>query len=701
MSRIIVHNNNEVRKKVLGRYHWVAIICILGIQSCVKDIDEYKAPDGTAVVTDMQQLQILATFNYDLTKNLTLTINVLTSNDQPIPGVKIRIMTDTPENNGEILFTGSTNSSGTLNQTFKITKTIQQVIVNTDFIGLPNNAVVDVQGNYLNLTLGSSNPQQFAISNPNSRNYIQNTSSFKTSTIPNKIYMGTWNAQGLPNYLVSPRDVVSGSFLNRITQSLPERRPVPVYTPQYIANNVSSSLSVNQNADLWMTFVHEGAGFRNTIGYYKYHKNNPPQSTSDIANINIVFPNFSYTNCGGSLITGDKVHIGTCGVDTVIGFVLLANSYNLSTALVENGHAQYYSDNNLNPETVTSERAHNVLLWDSLEQKMVIGFEDLHRSYGSDDDFNDAVFYMSSYPANAIYSNLVNNVNPGIDSDADGVPDIQDDYPSDPTLAYNTFYPGSNTFGHLAFEDLWPYRGDYDLNDLIVGYKFNCIQNASNQIKKIKAQLFVKAAGGSFKHGFGIELPLPPAFIQSVTGSLLTENYISLNANGTEAGQSNAVLIAFDNSTNLATRPAGYYINTEPGSPIVISDTVTLEITLINGVPISNLGSAPFNSFLISNMTRGKEIHMADKMPTSLADPSLFNTGQDRTNPALGRYYKSDINLPWCINIPDNYGIVTEKNKIIDAYLKFSNWVQSGGVSYPDWYQNLPGYRDESKILNR
>ncbi len=690
-----------MRKKVLGRYNWVAILCIFGIQSCVKDIDEYKAPDGTTIVTDMQQLQIPATFNYDLTKNLTVSINALTSNDQPIPGVKIRIMTDTPENNGEVLFTGSTNSSGTLNQSFKITKSIQQVIVNSDFIGIPNNAIVDVQGNYLNLTLGSSNPQKLVIANPTSRNYVQNTSTYKTNTVPNKIYMGTWNAQGVPNYLVSPRDVVNSSFLNRINQSLPERRSVPINTPQYIANNVSSSLSVNQNADLWMTFVHEGAGFRNTIGYYKYHKNNPPQSTNDITNIKVVFPNFSYTNGGGALITGDKVHIGTCGVDTVIGFVLLANSYNISTAQVGNGHAQFYSDDYLNPETVVSDKVHNVLLWDSIEQKMVIGFEDLNRTSGSDNDFNDAVFYMSSYPANAIYSNQVNNVNTGIDSDSDGIPDIQDEYPSDPTLAFNTFYPGSNTFGYLAFEDLWPYRGDYDLNDLIVGYKFNSIQNANNQIKKIKAQIFVKAAGGSFKHGFGIELPFPPSFVQSVIGCQLTESYVSLNANGTEAGQTNAVIIAFDNSTSIAPRPTGFYVNTEPGSPVVVSDTLSLEITLVSGIPLSNLGSAPFNAFLISNMTRGKEIHQADKMPTNLADPTLFNTGQDRTNPALGRYYKSDVNLPWCINIPGSYGIVTEKNKIIDAYLKFSSWVQSGGVSYPDWYQNLPGYRDQSKILNR
>jgi len=676
-------------------------MCLLSLQSCVKEIDEYKTPDGTAVVTDMQQLQIPANFNFELSKSLSININILTSNDIPMQGIKVRIMTDTPENDGEVLFTGSTNSSGNLSGQLNVIKTIDQLIVNTDFIGLPNNALVDVPGNFLSLNLGGSSPQRIVFADPKNRNFNAAHAGSKIGAVPNKIFMGTWNSQGVPNYLSLPRDVVSTSFLNRINQSLPERRSVPVYHPQYIASNISSSISLNQNADLWMTFVHEGAGFRNTIGYYKYHKNNPPQATSDIANMNVVFPNFSFANSGGALITGDKVHIGTCGLDTVIGFVLLANSFNISTAQVGNGHAQFYSDNQLNPESNVNDKSHTVLLWDSIEQKMVIGFEDLNRSSGSDNDFNDAVFYMTSYPANAIYSNQANIVSITIDSDGDGIPDIQDDYPTDPTLAFNTYYPGSNTFGYLAFEDLWPFHGDYDLNDMIVGYKFNAIQNASNQIKKITGKIFVKAAGGSFQHGFGIELPIPPSFVQTAIGTRLTDNYISLNPNGTEAGQNNAVIIAFDNSSSLVTSPSGFYVNTQPGSPVIISDTIDLIINMVTGVPIASLGSAPFNPFLISQKQRGHEIHLADKTPTSLADPSLFNTGQDRTNPALGRYYKSDINLPWCINIPGAYGIVTEKNQIIAAYLKFSNWVQSGGTSFNDWYQNKPGYRDPTKILNR
>jgi LruC domain-containing protein len=186
-----------------------------------------------------------------------------------------------------------------------------------------------------------------------------------------------------------------------------------------------------------------------------------------------------------------------------------------------------------------------------------------------------------------------------------------------------------------------------------------------------------------------------------VIGQNLQEGYINLNGNATEAGQNKAVIIAFDNATNLATRPNGYYINTEQGSPIVTSDTIKVTAWLNHPIASSVVGSAPFNPFMICNKVRGKEIHLANMPPTSLADPSIFNTGNDRTNIALGRYYLSDKNIPWALNIPADYAIVIEKNEIIDAYNKFQTWCQSGGTLYNDWYEDKPGYRDPSKLLFR
>lgn len=681
--------------KILG------ILSLLSIQSCVKEIDEYKTPSGNAVVTDMNQLQIPATFTYETEKELNINLNLLTSSDAPIPGVRVRIMTNTPENNGEVLYTSLTNSSGNINQRFKLSRAIREIVINTDYVGLPNNALVNAQGSYLSVTLGGSNPQKLVYVESDRVMGGFDNSANKAQAVPPKVYLGTWNSLGVPNYLSTPRDVVSSTLLNRINQSLPEGQKVAVNSPQYIATNVPTAISVNQTAGLWLTFVHEGVNRRNTIGYYKYHKNNPPISANDIANIKIVYPNFSFVNSNGGLLSGDKVYIGTCGVDTMIGFVLLTNAFNTNSSTVGNGALQFYSNDALNPDNNALHRRHNVLLWDPLEKKMVVGFEDDKRTANSNSDFNDAIFYISSSPATALSTSQINLINLGADTDGDGVADVIDEYPNNANMAYNNYYPGKSTLGHLAFEDLWPYQGDYDMNDLIVGYLFNSIQNGNNATSRITAKIFVKASGGSYKNGFGFELPFPASAIQSVTGHRLTDNYIVLNANGTEAGQSKAVIIAFDNSRSLAPQPIGYFVNTQPGSPVVVSDTITLIIDFNTPIPMSTLGNAPFNPFMIVNQERGKEIHLVNHPPTSLANPSLLGTGRDISNPALGIYYKSDLNLPWCINIPENYSIVVEKNQIINAYLKFTDWVQSGGNSFPNWYQNMPGHINSANVLNR
>ncbi|MBK9401930.1 MAG: LruC domain-containing protein [Bacteroidetes bacterium] len=683
-------------------YGIVTGLLIISFTSCVKEIDEYQAPDVSATqVTNMNDLLVPSGFNFNLDREVTFEIRLKNNTDGPISKVVVDIMTDIPENNGKVLFRGATNATGIISGKFKALKTLNQFVINTDYIGITNNAVVTVNNNHIQLSLGGSNPQKVLYKDIHAIGNGYSTSANRTSSIPNKLYLGTWNSQGVPNYMEPVRDIVSSDLLSRINYSLPERQPVPLAHPEYIAINTASNLEITQTADVWMTFVHEGAGYRNSIGYYKYHKNNPPASTSDITNIHIVFPNLSYQNSGGGLVSGDKVYLGNCGPDSMIGFVLLADAFSINNSQVGNGNGQYYSNDDLNPETTSSLRSHNVLLWDAVEEKMIIAFEDLHRGAGSDDDFNDALFYVTTNPSAAISTNRVNpTANPN-DTDGDGVDDLYDEYPLDFDLAYNDYYPSANTFGYLAFEDLWPFRGDYDMNDLLIGYRMNSIRNANNEVIQIQSKIFVKAAGGSFQHGFGIELPIPPSFIESVNGPILTENFINVNGNGTEAGQTNAVVVVFDNSTAVAPRPAGYYINTEPGSPVVASDTIRLAIRFISGISPATLGTAPYNPFLISNKRRGYEIHMANYEPTDLADPALFNTGQDRTNQAMGRYYKSDRNLPWCINIPGEYGIVIEKAQIMDAYLKFADWSQSGGTLYNNWYSNEPGFRDPTKILIR
>lgn len=204
------------------------------------------------------------------------------------------------------------------------------------------------------------------------------------------------------------------------------------------------------------------------------------------------------------------------------------------------------SDSRYNTFTAEEYRSHVVLLKDEVSELLLLGFEEIS-SPGGDNDFNDAVFYRTASPFSAIQkSNLVSTkTNPAIDSDNNGVSDINDSYPDDPAKAFNIAIPGENIYGSLAFEDMWPRKGDYDLNDMVIDYNFNLLTNSSNEIVEMIANIKLKAMGAGFKNGFDFEMDLPPSAIETVTGSVLYENIIALLPNGLESGQEKSVSKAY------------------------------------------------------------------------------------------------------------------------------------------------------------
>lgn len=288
------------------------------------------------------------------------------------------------------------------------------------------------------------------------------------------------------------------------------------------------------------------------------------------------------------------------------------------------------------------------------------------------------------------------------DSDGDGVPDGQDEYPNDPERAFSF----TAAQGTLAFEDLWPFNGDYDFNDMVIEYKLLAITNGQNKVKDIKATFKIRAFGAGFKNGFGFQFGNPSInqSLITVTGHQLTENIVTLNSNGLEAGQSLPTVIVFDNAYSLMPHPGqgAIGVNTTPGA--VYREPQSIAIDIVFSTPtytLAQLNLANFNPFIFSNLTRGREIHLPDRAPTSLANMSLFGTGDDDSNPAAGRYYKNKQNLPWAIHVPGTFDYPIEKAPITSAHLKFSQWAISNGSLFPDWFLNLPGYRDATKIYQR
>lgn len=309
---------------------------------------------------------------------------------------------------------------------------------------------------------------------------------------------------------------------------------------------------------------------------------------------------------------------------------------------------------------------------------------------------------------------IVAEVNSGVSGDVDNTATVSSST-ADPNAANNSdtetltveaVTPIVNNFpatgyGTLAFEDLWPGKGDYDFNDLVLDYKFVITTNNSNMVETLEGTFIIKAFGAALENGFGFQLSdaIDPADL-TVTGYSLTENYITLNSNGTEAGQSKPTIIVYDNAFNEMAHPGtGIGVNTDPAAPYV--NPVILNITITfpdNTYSYADLDIANFNPFLIVDLNRGVEVHLPNYLPTDLADQSLLGTMEDSSDPGTGRYYKTENNLPWAINIYESFDYPKEKVSIIDAYLKFAQWAESGGTEYQDWYLDLNDYRNPSNI---
>jgi len=263
-------------------------------------------------------------------------------------------------------------------------------------------------------------------------------------------------------------------------------------------------------------------------------------------------------------------------------------------------------------------------------------------------------------------------------------------------------YPATGP-GTLAFEDLWPGKGDYDFNDLVVDYQFEINSNPGNFVEQLTATFTVRAFGAELENGFGFQLAeaINPADL-TVSGFNHSESYVTIDPNGTEANQSKPTIIVFENAFALMPHPGiGIGVNTTQDAPYVTPVTLTIEIQFKpNTYSYNDLDIANFNPFLIVNKVRGHEVHLPNYPPTDLADVTLFGMWEDDSDPLTGKYYLTENNLPWAISIYEQFDYPREKQDITWVHLKFAEWARSGGVLFPDWYKNLQGYRNESGIYN-
>jgi len=202
-----------------------------------------------------------------------------------------------------------------------------------------------------------------------------------------------WDDDGRPTCV--EETVLCESLEEDFTAVLPEGINALTTHPEYFLNE-NREVVLSENANVSVSFVREGAGYKNSFGYYTYDISNPPTSVEDIkSSMKIIFSNASALDSGGTLLSGDRVNIGSFDAGTVIGYFVIANGWNGSE--VTEGLETFYTI----PEFNRLGTQQSIMMYSDACGSLLTAFEDIHITRG-DKDYNDIVVKTTIDPMSAM-----------------------------------------------------------------------------------------------------------------------------------------------------------------------------------------------------------------------------------------------------------------------------------------------------------
>ena len=495
----------------------------------------------------------------------------------------------------------------------------------------------------------------------------------------------------------------------------------------FLNESFDPNIHLVDDATVSVTFVHEGAGYKNALGYFTYEDDG---TGIQIIDSQLIFPNASYADHslgwgGGNLYPGDTVTlrdaagtIRTFLAGTRIGFFLVANGWNSggsvagwdpgaptlpSTSPAVNGNVSngvFSTIDQINPELATGYidrlRHYASVHIDGIEGFLdgqgfnLVGVEDLRRDGSGDNDFNDLVFLVRSTPTEAISSTSAIVYDPiSPDPDGDGVEGLQDAYPNDSARAFNNRTP-PNGLRTLAFEDSYPGTGDKDYNDAVVQYAFEVVSDADNRVTDIGGTFHLIARGAHNDHSFGINIPGVPA---GVTGTVRLEYFSSDNTpipvetielssllhDSVDSGTRDLRITVWSSTRAGLPSSGGTYSNTEPDGPQVNPASARFVINFDSAIDWSSRVPPPYDPFIVVDKSGGVDIHGIGGLPFA-GRPADLPSEQGPLS------FMDDSGFPWLLAVPYDWRYPIEKVEVADAYPQFSDWRNSQGWTNQAWY---------------
>ncbi len=498
---------------------------------------------------------------------------------------------------------------------------------------------------------------------------------------PNYILSGSYLDEAAAAGLVFNDEEMQGLF-----EAVGNSVNVDKKCPDYL--RVNYDLELARESELAITLVGSFTGWNNSLGYYIY-EGEAPTDLNDVQVI-MLFPNTQdgcwYKTDGKGKISvarddvdyhgaialnrGDAVRLyyypnHTKGnfnkegetkifpAGTKIGFVLKNNGWGTqgqNYAVRANGTVTHnWWASSTQGLSVTLDKT-KVDLGDAprtckfqYKDFVVLGFED----YGDDENFSDLAFAIR--PAEAFKP----------------LPKLE----SKET---------SQKMGVYGFEDLWPSKGDYDMNDVLVDYQYvkkeEKFDNETQYTTKQETFSFTTYQNYAALH----------------SGLAIKVNF---------SGNPESVVVSKGKNGNFET----YTAAVEDGNIYVLTEDINKEIgteyritaNYANGISTQS-EVEPFIFRRDAEGGKRLEVHMPFYAPSSLVNRDYFHTEDDLSDPDAGKYYVRDGNYPFAFYLAGGdindfkstlLNSANEKRPIEEIYPKFLEWSVSKGAKNTDWYK--------------
>lgn len=262
------------------------------------------------------------------------------------------------------------------------------------------------------------------------------------------------------------------------------------------------------------------------------------------------------------------------------------------------------------------------------------------------------------------------------------------------------YFPSKDKFATVMFEDLFPYKGDMDMNDVVFGLNVEYDLTKQLLVNSITINIQPRAIGSSYEM-IGIAANFSNRFSLNIVDYVLYDNGPNMSTLFNIRSDNKGYTPELNNYSSQVIPLTGdfrsyfhnekdLFLNVRNVDPFTRIDEFSVKIFFKSSSLVSysnftfleaNSDKINFDLFTVFK-DRWKEVHFKDQPPTERFNNSLFIVTRPMTN------FSTIDNWVWAIISEKSIRHPREFVKIYKAYPDFKLWAESSGNTNLNWYSS-------------